>query len=140
MAYTKNPHMPKVRREAAQMVYKGFTATEVGRRYGVGSSTICKWVKKATMYGYHPIPTLSSRPKHHLRQLSDDKVDRIVEVRLRTTDAVRWCMRHWYKKESMSRCHQLNEHWSVITSSRREACGKDSTLMWNVRMSLIQAI
>lgn len=82
MAYTKNPHMPKVRREAAQMVYKGFTATEVGRRYGVGSITICKWVKKATMYGYHPIPTLSSRPKHHPRQLSDDKVDRIVEVRL----------------------------------------------------------
>jgi transposase InsO family protein len=64
------------------MVHKGFTPTEVGRRYGVGSSTICKWVKKAKRYGYHPIPTLSSRPKHHPKQLSDEKVDRIVSVRL----------------------------------------------------------
>lgn len=82
MTYTKNPHMPKVRREAAMMVYKGYTPTEVGRRFGVGSSTICKWVKKATEYGYHPIPTLSSKPKHHPKQLSDDLVDRIVSVRL----------------------------------------------------------
>ena len=82
MAYTTNPHLPRVRREAAQMVYKGFTPTEVGRRFGVGSSTICKWVKKASLYGYHPIPTLSSKPKHHPRQLSNEKVDRIVEVRL----------------------------------------------------------
>lgn len=82
MSYTKNPYMPKVRREAAQMVYKGYTPTEVGRRFGVGSSTICKWVKKAKKYGYHPIPTLSSRPKHHPNELSDEKIDRIVEVRL----------------------------------------------------------
>lgn len=82
MAYTKNPHLPKVRQQAAQMVYQGKTPSEVGRRFGVGSSTICKWVKKATLYGYHPIPTLSSRPKHHPNQLSDEKIDRIVEVRL----------------------------------------------------------
>ncbi len=82
MAYTKNPHMPKVRREAAYMVHRGYTPTEVGRRFGVGSSTVCKWVKKAEQYGYHPIPTLSSRPKHHPNQLSDEKVDRIVSVRL----------------------------------------------------------
>jgi transposase len=82
MVYTTNPHMPKVRQEAAQMVYKGKTPTEVGRRFGVSSSTICKWVKKATKYGYHPIPTLSSRPRHHPKELSEEKVDRIVEVRL----------------------------------------------------------
>ena len=82
MAYTKNPHMPKVRREAAMMVYRGFTPTEVGRRYGVGSSTICKWVKKAKRYGYHDIPTLSSKPHHHPRELKEDVIDRIVDVRL----------------------------------------------------------
>src|SRR5487761_2042444 len=84
MAYTQNPHMPKVRQDAADMVRRGYTPTEVGRRFGVGSSTICKWVKKAKQYGYHPIPTLSSRPKHHSNQLSDEKVDRIVSVRLET--------------------------------------------------------
>jgi transposase InsO family protein len=83
MPYTQNPHMPKVRQEAAYMVqYKGYAPAEVGRRYGVGSSTICKWVKKAKFYGYHPIPTLSSKPKHHPRELPAEIIDRIVDVRL----------------------------------------------------------
>lgn len=82
MPYTSNPHMPKVRRDAAQMVYKGYTPTEVGRRFGVGSSTICKWVKKARLIGFHPIPTQSSRPKHHPRQLSNDLVWKIFHQRI----------------------------------------------------------
>src|SRR5450759_4801425 len=84
MSYTQNPHMPKVRQRAAQMVYKGYTPTEVGRRFGVGSSTICKWVKKAKEIGYHPIPTLSSRPKHHPRELSEDLVWKIFYQRIKT--------------------------------------------------------
>lgn len=84
MSYTQNPYMPRVRREAAAMVYRGYTPTEVGRRYGVGSSTICKWVKKAKRYGYHPIPTLSSRPKHHPHELAEEKIDRIIGTRLET--------------------------------------------------------
>ena len=84
MSYTKNPHMPKVRRDAANMVYKGFTPTEVGRRFGVGSSTICKWVKKAKVIGYHPIPTLSSRPKHHPNELNNDLVWKIFHQRMKT--------------------------------------------------------
>ena len=74
MAYTQNPHMPKVRQQAADMVRRGYTPTEVGRRFGVGSSTICKWARKAKKYGYHPIPTLSSKPKHHPGELSDEKI------------------------------------------------------------------
>lgn len=73
--------MPKVRQQAAQMVYRGSAPTEVGRRFGVGSSTICKWVKKAKVIGYHPIPTLSSRPKHHPGELSDEKIRAIVNKR-----------------------------------------------------------
>jgi transposase InsO family protein len=84
MTYTKNPHVPKVRRDASAMVRKGYSKAEVGRRYGVGSSTVCKWIKKATLYGIHPIPTLSSKPKSHPRQLSDTTVDAIVRVRLDT--------------------------------------------------------
>lgn len=84
MSYTKNPHMPKVRKDAADMVRRGFTPTEVGRRFGVGSSTICKWVKKAKVYGYYPIPTLSSKPKHHPNQISDDLIWKISKQRLKT--------------------------------------------------------
>jgi transposase InsO family protein len=84
MAYTKNPHMPKVRQEAADMVRRGHTPAEVGRRFGVGDSTIAKWVKKAKKYGYHPIPTLSSRPKHHPMELSNELVWKIFHQRLKT--------------------------------------------------------
>jgi transposase InsO family protein len=76
--------MPKVRQQAADMVRRGHTPTETGRRFGVGSSTICKWVKKAEKYGYHPIPTLSSRPKHHPKELSGDMVWKIFHQRLKT--------------------------------------------------------
>ena len=82
MTYTQNPHMPKVRQDAADMVRRGYTPTKVGRRFGVGSSTVCKWVKKAKVYGYHPIPTSSSRPKSHPAQLSGALVWKIVEKRL----------------------------------------------------------
>jgi putative transposase len=82
MAYTQNPHMPKARQDAADMVRRGYTPTEVGRRFGVGSSTVCKWVRKAKVYGYHPIPTLSARPKHHPSQLSGELVWHIFQTRL----------------------------------------------------------
>ena len=75
--------MPKVRCDAADMVRRGFSKEEVGRRFGVGSSTICKWAKKARIWGYGPIPTLSSRPKHHPKQLSDDLVWKIFGQRIK---------------------------------------------------------
>jgi transposase InsO family protein len=84
MSYTQNPHVPKVRRDAADMVRRGYTTAEVGRRFGVGSSTICKWVKKAQIYGYHPIPTLSSKPKHHPKELSGDLIWKIFHQRIKT--------------------------------------------------------
>lgn len=80
--YTKNPYMPKVRRDAAAMVRQGYSPTEVGRCFGVGSSTICKWVKKAERYGFHPIPTLSARPEYHPRTLDPALVDAIADKRL----------------------------------------------------------
>lgn len=84
MAYTQNPHMPKVRQEAARLVYKGWGVRKVARRYGVSPGTITKWTRKAEGIGYHPIPTRSSRPKHHPHELSEDKVDAIVSTRLDT--------------------------------------------------------
>lgn len=65
------------------MVHRGYSPTEVGRRFGVGSSTVCKWVKKAKQHGYHPIPTLSSRPKHHPRALSDEMKWKIFGQRIK---------------------------------------------------------
>jgi transposase InsO family protein len=82
MSYTINKYMPRVRRDAAHMVHRGYTPTQVGRRFGVGSSTICKWVKKAKVYGYALIPTRSSKPKHHPKQLSNELIWKIFHQRL----------------------------------------------------------
>lgn len=82
MAYTLNPHLPKVRRDAADLVRRGWGVRQVARYVGVSPGTITKWVKKAVRYGHVPIPTLSSKPKHHPDQLSDKLVWKIFHKRL----------------------------------------------------------
>ena len=56
MPYTTNPHMPRIRREAAQLVYKGWSTRKVARHYGFSQSAIVKWSKKAKKYGYYAMP------------------------------------------------------------------------------------
>lgn len=82
MAYTLNPHLPKVRRDAADLVRRGWGVRQVARYVGVSPGTITKWVKKAKVYGHVAIPTLSSKPKHHPNQISDELVWKIFHKRL----------------------------------------------------------
>jgi len=82
MAYTKNPYLPKVRRDTADLVRRGWGVRKVARYVGVSPGTVSKWVRKAEKYGYHDIPTLSSRPKHHPNQLSEELVWKIYHKRL----------------------------------------------------------
>lgn len=82
MSYTKNPYLPKVRRDAADLVRRGWGVRQVARYIGVSPGTVCKWVKKTRIYGYHPIPTLSCKPKHHPKQLSKELIAKIVAKRL----------------------------------------------------------
>ena len=91
MAYTTNPHLPRIRREAAQLVHQGWSTRKVARHFGFNQSTIVRWARRAKIFGYHPIPTQSSRPKHHPRELSKEIVQRIVALRLasgRTSEVV----------------------------------------------------
>ena len=82
MAYTKNPYLPQVRRDAADLVRRGWGVRKVARYIGTSPGTITKWVRKARKIGYYPIPTLSSRPKHHPNQLSEELVWKIYHRRL----------------------------------------------------------
>ena len=82
MSYTKNPYLPKVRRDAADLVRRGWGIRQTARYVGVSPGTICKWVKKAKIYGYRPIPTLSCKPKCHPKQLSQELIAKICDKRL----------------------------------------------------------
>lgn len=82
--YTKNPNMPKVRQHAADLVRRGWSARKVGKHLGYHHTTVMKWVIKSKKIGYHPIPTKSSRPKHHPNELDENIINRIVEIRKET--------------------------------------------------------
>src|SRR6185436_17887872 len=82
MPYTTNKHMPRIRKEAVQLHRRGWSARKIGRHLGYHHTAVMKWVKKARKIGNHPIPTKSSRPKSHPKQLKKDVVRKIVEKRL----------------------------------------------------------
>lgn len=84
MPYTTNPRMPRIRREAAQLVHRGWSTRKVARHFGFSQSVVVKWVKKSKVYGYHAIPTKSSRPHHHPKELGGDLVKKILDIRLET--------------------------------------------------------
>ena len=74
--------MPRIRRDATQLVYKGWSARKVGRHIGFHHTAVMKGVEKAKKLGYHPIPTKSSKPNSHPKQLGKETVRKIVEKRL----------------------------------------------------------
>lgn len=79
----QNKYAPRHRRDVAAYARKhGVRAAS--RYFGIPPGTISKWRAKAKKIGFHPIPTKSSRPKHHPRELCDDVIRRIIEIRLET--------------------------------------------------------
>ncbi len=80
--YTKNPHMPRVRMEAVRLVkYRRWSTRRVARYTGFNQSAIVKWCKKDPTGGWRRIPTRSSRPKSHAKQLPEKIVERIITLR-----------------------------------------------------------
>lgn len=83
MAYTTNPHMPRIRMEAVRLVkYRGWSTRQVARYTGFNQSVIVKWCRKDPTGGWRQIPTHSSRPHRHPRQLSNQAVRAIVKKRI----------------------------------------------------------
>lgn len=83
MPYTTNPYMPKVRRDAVNLVkYRGWSIRKVARRVGVEPSTVSRWCKHPLGTGWHEIPTKSSRPKKSPNALSKEIISAIIEKRI----------------------------------------------------------
>ena len=84
--------MPKLRMEAVRLVkHQGWSTRKVARYTGFNQSAIVKWCRKDVTGGWHRIPTISSRPDHHPKQLRGEVVEKILEIRLangRTSEVV----------------------------------------------------
>ncbi|MBU6390017.1 DDE-type integrase/transposase/recombinase [Patescibacteria group bacterium] len=100
MPYTTNKNVPRIRRTAADLVRRGWSARKVGRYLGYHHTAVMKWVRKARSIGFRPIPTQSSRPHTHPRRKSELVEREIVRLRLATgrcTEAI-----HLMMKDRMS--------------------------------------
>lgn len=74
--------MAKLRMEAVRLVkYRGWSTRQVARYTGFNQSAIVKWCKKDPTGGWRQIPTRSSRPKHHPRQLPEKTIWAVIEKR-----------------------------------------------------------
>lgn len=82
MPYTTNPHMPRLRMQAARLVLRnGWSTRQAARHTGFNQSTIVRWVNEAMSTNRNIIETKSSRPDSHPNALDSDVVHRIIELR-----------------------------------------------------------
>ena len=82
MAYSNNPHLPRVRMDAVKMVRSGVSTRKVARHFGFSQSAIVQWVKRAPgSQRARMIPTQSSRPYHHPHELSHKVISAILAYR-----------------------------------------------------------
>lgn len=81
MAYTTNPHLPQLRLNAVKLLRSGWSSRQVARYTGFDQSTIVRWSKKEILWHQRSIPTLSSRPRHHPKELSAELIGKIIEYR-----------------------------------------------------------
>lgn len=83
MAYSRNPELPKVRREAVRFVkQEGWSTRKVARHFGYTQSAIVKWCAKDPTGGWRRIETQSSKPKKSPRALSREIVQAIIKKRV----------------------------------------------------------
>src|SRR3989338_5181515 len=68
---------------AVRMVLDGQSTVAVARHFGYSQSVIVKWIKRAQLLpqNVRTIPTRSSRPHHHPRELAQEIVSRILALR-----------------------------------------------------------
>ncbi len=82
MAYTSNPHLPRLRMKTVLLVRHGWSIRRAARYTGVHPSTVMRWLRRAPPDGRLVIATKSSRPHHHPRELSRTMVAMIRAKRL----------------------------------------------------------
>ncbi|MFC1618046.1 integrase core domain-containing protein [Patescibacteria group bacterium] len=101
MPYTTNPHLPGLRMQAAKLVLNdGWSMRQVARYYGYSHSTIVRWVRKAKLTNRREIPTESSRPHSHPKQLSREVIQAILYYRHKYRRCAE-VIHHYLKKDGI---------------------------------------
>lgn len=76
--------MPRIRRDAARLYRKGWSARKIGRHLGYHHTAVMKWVAKSLRFGDVPILTRSSEPKTKPRKISEFYEKKILDLRMQT--------------------------------------------------------
>lgn len=105
MAYSTNPHLPRLRMEAIKLVRSGWQVRKVARHMGFAPGTISKWMKRAPEHGNKHLATRSSRPSSHPRSLPQKTINAIVTLRLK------------HKRCSEVIHHLLKEQGTIVSLS-----------------------
>ena len=132
--------MPRIRREAARLVHRGWSARKVSRYLGFHHTAVRELVRRTEKIGDRPIPTRSSRPKRHPKQLEENVVRKIVNKRLehnRYAEAVHRELLNDGVRVSLSSVKRTLERHFLI---KREVPGKDIILTKIAHIPLKQAI
>ncbi|MEN9921663.1 MAG: hypothetical protein RLZZ517_641 [Candidatus Parcubacteria bacterium] len=114
--YTNNPHMPRIRRDAV-LFADTYGLRCAARHFGFSPGAITLWRKKAKKMGLHPIPTESSRPHHHPKELKEEVVRKIIKIRLdtkRTSEVVHQHLKDEGMKISLSSVHRTLDRRGLL--------------------------
>ena len=76
--------MPRIRRDAARLFRKGWSARKVGRYLGYHHTVVIKWVRKAEKVGDVPILTQASIPRSFPGKIPEELENKIVALRRKT--------------------------------------------------------
>ena len=81
--YNINPNLPRVRMAAVRLVESGMGIRAVARHLGYTHEAVRHWIARAKNLpsNAHKIPTLSSRPHSHPKQLPQETINAILAYR-----------------------------------------------------------
>ncbi len=109
--------MPRIRRDAARLYFKGWSARKIARHLGYHHTAIMKWVRKAQRLGDVPIPTQVSVPKSFPGKIPQELEEKIVSLRRKTgrcTEAIYLELKREGIKVAESTIHRVLDRNHVL--------------------------
>lgn len=109
--------MPRIRRDAARLFHKGWSARKIGRYLGYHHTAVMKWVKQSRIVGDVPILTGSSEPRNFRKPTEPGIEDRIIKMRIqrkRCTEAIYEELKRENVKISVSTVHRILDRANLL--------------------------